>query len=126
MGLSDREVADYSLDAHMLDLEAVVKRLGIERFDLFAPTRTAPAGIAYAARHPDRVSHLILWNAGARWTRASVPNKVQVAGTLASQDWEMFLETFARVMVALRRSKKTKLNHVSLVLKSNFPYETPR
>ncbi len=31
-GLSDREVADFSLDTHMLDLEAVVQRLGLDRF----------------------------------------------------------------------------------------------
>ena len=35
-GLSDREVTDFSLDAQMLDLEAVVDRLGLERFALFA------------------------------------------------------------------------------------------
>ena len=36
-GLSDRDVDDHSLDAHVLDLEAVVNHLGLESFDLFGP-----------------------------------------------------------------------------------------
>ncbi|MCH7577753.1 MAG: hypothetical protein IH822_08155 [Chloroflexi bacterium] len=35
-GLSDRDVTDFSLDAGVRDLEAVVARLGLERFALFA------------------------------------------------------------------------------------------
>ena len=51
-GLSDREVADCSLDAYMLDLEAVVQRLGLDRFVLVAPMNAGPLAIVYAARHP--------------------------------------------------------------------------
>src|SRR3990170_2954549 len=36
VGLSDRDVSNYSLDAWVLDLQAVVNRLGLERFALFA------------------------------------------------------------------------------------------
>jgi pimeloyl-ACP methyl ester carboxylesterase len=51
-GLSDRDVTEYSLDAYLLDLEAVVGRLDLESFALFAPLHSGPVGIAYAARHP--------------------------------------------------------------------------
>ncbi|MCJ7509669.1 MAG: alpha/beta hydrolase [Dehalococcoidia bacterium] len=64
-GLSDRDVDDFSLDAQVLDLEAVVDRLGLERFVLLSSIHAGPAGIAYAARHPERVSHLVLWNSWA-------------------------------------------------------------
>ena len=67
-GLSDRDVTDYSLDAHVLDLEAVVDRLGLEPFNLFAIFHAGPVAIAYAARHPERVSHLVLW---CSWARGS-------------------------------------------------------
>ena len=67
-GLSQREVSDYSLDAWVLDLEAVVDRLGLERFALYGPSGSGPVAIAYAARHPERVQHLILW---AAWARSS-------------------------------------------------------
>lgn len=59
-GLSDREVADISFDGFVRDLEAVVDWLGVKRFALFGTSQSAAVSIAYAAHHPDRVSHLIL------------------------------------------------------------------
>ncbi|MCI0843321.1 MAG: alpha/beta hydrolase, partial [Chloroflexi bacterium] len=67
-GLSDRDVTDFSLDAGVRELEAVVDRLSLERFVLFAPLFSGLVGVAYAVRHPERVSHFILWNAVARTT----------------------------------------------------------
>ena len=67
-GLSDRDVTDFSLDAGVRDLEAVVDRLSLEQFVLFAPLLSGLVGVAYAVRHPERVSHFILWNTGARTT----------------------------------------------------------
>ena len=58
-GLSDRDVADVSLDAWVADLEAVVDDVGLGRFPLFAMSSAGPVAIAYAARHPERVSHLV-------------------------------------------------------------------
>src|SRR4030042_402023 len=60
-GLSDREVADCSLDAHLLDLEAVVQRLGLDRFVLLGFLDSGPLAIMYAARRPESVSRLVLW-----------------------------------------------------------------
>jgi len=59
-GLSDREVGDLSLDVFVSDLEAVVDGLGLERFPLFGMSMGAPLAVAYAAKHPDRVSRLVL------------------------------------------------------------------
>ena len=60
-GLSDREVVDYPLDAQMLDLEAVLDQLGLDRFSLFGAANAGPVALAYAVRQPDRLSRLILW-----------------------------------------------------------------
>jgi pimeloyl-ACP methyl ester carboxylesterase/DNA-binding SARP family transcriptional activator len=60
-GLSDRNVNEFSLDAWVLDLETVVNALGLDRFPLFGMSRGGPIAIAYTARHPERVSHLILY-----------------------------------------------------------------
>lgn len=65
-GLSDRQVADLSLDAWVSDLEAVVDALGLKRFPLFGMSQGGAVAIAYAARHPERVSHLIFAGAYAR------------------------------------------------------------
>ncbi len=69
-GMSDRDVSDFSLDARVRDLEAVVDALGLRRFPIFAPSAGGPTAIAYAARHPERVSALILagTNPGSHWT----------------------------------------------------------
>ena len=59
-GLSDWSVSDFSLDCCVEDLEAVVAAAGIERFALYGASQGVPTAIAYAVRHPERVSHLIL------------------------------------------------------------------
>ncbi len=65
-GLSDRDVADLSLDAWVGDLEAVVDSLGLQRFPLFGMSQGGAVAIDYAVRHPERVSHLVLMGAYAR------------------------------------------------------------
>jgi pimeloyl-ACP methyl ester carboxylesterase/DNA-binding CsgD family transcriptional regulator len=65
-GLSDSAVADFSLDAWVGDLEAVVDSLGLRRFPLIGMSQGGAVAIAYAVRHPDKVSHLVLPGAYAR------------------------------------------------------------
>ena len=72
-GLSERDVSDYSLEALLLDLEAVVDRLGLARFALFGAADAGPVAIAYAARHPERVARLVLWCAWARGADVQSP-----------------------------------------------------
>jgi class 3 adenylate cyclase len=88
-------VTDYSLDAHVLDLEAVVDRLGLERFDLFAFYHGGPAAIAYAARHPERVSHLVLWCSWARGSDVVRSPLIQTMREFIRQNWETYTETAA-------------------------------
>ena len=65
-GLSDWEVPELSFDAWVNDLETVVEAAGVERFPLLGISQGASIAIAYAVRHPERVSHLILHGAYAR------------------------------------------------------------
>jgi class 3 adenylate cyclase/pimeloyl-ACP methyl ester carboxylesterase len=60
-GLSDREIADISFENFVDDLEAVVDAANIERFALLGISQGCSVSIAYAARHPERVSHLVLY-----------------------------------------------------------------
>ncbi len=60
-GLSDRNVDEISFDAFVADLEAVVAASGLERFALLGISQGCAISIAYAVRHPERVSHLILY-----------------------------------------------------------------
>jgi len=93
-GLSERNVTELSLDTAALDLEAIVDRLGLERFALYAPVFYGPTAIFYAAHHPERVSHLVLCNT---YARASNLNLAQGLVGLMNEDWELFTETYANV-----------------------------
>ncbi|MEO0975254.1 MAG: alpha/beta hydrolase, partial [Pseudomonadota bacterium] len=60
-GLSDWEVDHIDFDAFVTDLETVVDALDLEKFALLGISQGASVSIEYAVRHPERVSHLILF-----------------------------------------------------------------
>lgn len=69
-GLSDWDVPEFSLEHWVQDLEAVVEASGVHRFPLLGISQGGPVAITYATRHPERVSHLILYGIYARgWAR---------------------------------------------------------
>jgi class 3 adenylate cyclase len=85
MGLSDRDVTDFSVDAFVYDLEAVVDALGFEKVALYGISQGGRTSIAYAVRHPERVSHLIIYGSTARppWTE----DQQQTMISLIRQGW---------------------------------------
>jgi pimeloyl-ACP methyl ester carboxylesterase/DNA-binding winged helix-turn-helix (wHTH) protein len=60
-GLSDREAEDLSFEAWVRDLETVVDTLGLERFPLLGISQGCAVAIAYAVKHPERVTKLVLY-----------------------------------------------------------------
>ncbi len=60
-GLSDWDIAPPTFESWVRDLEAVVDTAGVDRFPLLGISRAGPVAIAYATRHPDRVSKLVLY-----------------------------------------------------------------
>lgn len=60
-GLSDHDVADLSFDAWVRDLETVVDAAGLERFPILGISQGCAVAIAYAVRHPERVTRLVLY-----------------------------------------------------------------
>ncbi len=60
-GLSDWDVPHFSFEAFVSDLEAVVERAGLERFALLGISQGAASAVEYAARHPERVTRLVLY-----------------------------------------------------------------
>ncbi len=65
-GLSEGAGMALSLVTHLNDLEAAIDAAGHEQFALYGSSGGGPVCIAYAARHPERVSHLVLVNTFAR------------------------------------------------------------
>lgn len=96
MGLSTREIDYYSLDTMVRDLEAVVDALALDRFTLIGGMNSGAPAIAYAARHPDRVSRLILWCAYARGPEFFDDPGTRALRDMVDRDWHMLTETASR------------------------------
>ncbi|MEM1128952.1 MAG: alpha/beta fold hydrolase [Pseudomonadota bacterium] len=65
-GLSDWNVDQFGLDRQVEDLEAVADVVGLTRFPILAVSQGCATAAVYAARHPERVSGLILIGGYAR------------------------------------------------------------
>jgi pimeloyl-ACP methyl ester carboxylesterase len=104
-GLSDWQVVDVSFDAFVRDIEAVVDALDIERFALLGISQGCASSIAYAVRHPERVSHLILLGGYAKgWRRRADDREIrrrEALLTLARDGWDADTTAFRDVFTSL-------------------------
>jgi class 3 adenylate cyclase/pimeloyl-ACP methyl ester carboxylesterase len=108
-GLSDRDATDFSLVAQLSDVEAVVERLQLERFALFGAVDAGMTAMAYAARNPERVSHLILWCTWARRADVSRTSRTQALRALLDIDWEVYTETAARAVLGWKAEAESNI-----------------
>jgi pimeloyl-ACP methyl ester carboxylesterase len=69
-GLSDWDVGEIDFERFVGDLETVLDACGIERAPLLGISQGAAVATAFAARHPERVSGLVLIGGCARGWRA--------------------------------------------------------
>jgi pimeloyl-ACP methyl ester carboxylesterase len=104
-GLSDWEVEDLSLEAFVRDLESVVDATGLDRFPLLGMSQGCAVSIAYAVRHPERVSHLVLYGGFARGRRKR-GSQQDIAGgdaivTLIRQGWGQDNPAFRQLLTSL-------------------------
>jgi class 3 adenylate cyclase/pimeloyl-ACP methyl ester carboxylesterase len=97
-GLSQRDAADYSLEAMVRDLEAVVDKAGVRRFALFAYWDGVPVAVKYAATHPEEVSHLILAEGWAVHSDYPQSDVMMMEKALREMDWTLFTNTIGRVL----------------------------
>jgi class 3 adenylate cyclase len=97
-GLSDRDAIDFSLEAMTRDLDAVVARTGFDTFVLVGWTSAAAPALAYAAAHPERVSHLILTDGSADFSHTARTAAYRAVTALLEMDWMLFTETFGQVL----------------------------
>jgi pimeloyl-ACP methyl ester carboxylesterase/DNA-binding winged helix-turn-helix (wHTH) protein len=86
-GLSDREVDDYSFDAWVRDLETVVDAMELDSFPLLGISQGCAVAIAYAVRHPERVTRLVLYGGYAEgaYRRARTPEERDEADLIMRQ-----------------------------------------
>ena len=105
IGLSDREVEDLSLDGQVRDVEAVIQMLALPSFALLGVESGGATAIAYAIRHPERVSHLVLMNPIWRFSDVAATPQGQAILELVRQDWEMFTESVGGLVFGYRRDE---------------------
>ncbi|MGE5594752.1 MAG: alpha/beta fold hydrolase [Hyphomicrobiales bacterium] len=105
-GLSDWDVARLSFDAWVEDLEVLADELELDRFALLGISQGGPVAIAYAARHPERLTHLVLLGTFARGRLQRASNewllRHEAMRSLIEQSWghdsDAFREIFSLTM----------------------------
>src|SRR6185503_6716753 len=96
-GLSERstEPEAFTLDTRVEDLAAVMNAAGVKRAALLGWSEGGPISIAFAARYPERVSHLIVYSSSVRGTRAPdypwAPDRERADAvlTIVGSEWGM-------------------------------------
>lgn len=83
-GLSDWDVDDFSFERRLADLETLVDATGLERFALLGMSAGAPTAIAYAARHPEKVTRIAIH--GGLAARPGPPADAEEAAALAAEE----------------------------------------
>ncbi len=113
-GLSDWDVRELSLDAWVSDMETVIDAAGLGRFPLVGFSQGCAVSIAYAVRHPERVSHLILYG-GFVVGQSKRPNltadareRFSAMKTLVKQGWGADNPAFRQLFTSLLMPAATK------------------
>jgi pimeloyl-ACP methyl ester carboxylesterase len=103
-GLSDWDVDDFSLEACVGDLEAVIDAVALERFALLGVSQGSRVAVAYAIRHPERVSHLVLYGGAARGWKHRPPGAREARAGLQAlirEGWGKDTPAFRQVFTTL-------------------------
>ncbi len=104
-GLSDRNAIDFSMDAMVRDLQAVVEGAGLTGFALFAVDAAVPIAVTYATIHPEKISSLILADGLTKFADYYQNPAVVAEEALRSGDWTLFTETLARLWLGFENQE---------------------
>jgi pimeloyl-ACP methyl ester carboxylesterase len=105
-GLSDWNVSDFSFERTVRDFEELVDAAGLEKFSILGGCQGAAVGIAYAVRHPERVTRLIINGTFANGWPAPGPGAqehLQAMLTLIRSGWGRDNPAFRQLWTTLFR-----------------------
>jgi pimeloyl-ACP methyl ester carboxylesterase/DNA-binding CsgD family transcriptional regulator len=88
-GLSDWDIPGTSFESWVRDLEAVVEATAVDRFALLGISQGGPVAVEYCVRHPEKVTHLLLYGAFARGSlfRGRSHEEHEALITLTREGW---------------------------------------
>ena len=112
MGHSDRNVANLELAGRVLDVHAVVQRLGLTRFALAGLDIGAATAMAYAAQNQERLSHLILlspWSSGAKYLAIPALRAAYAAEDISDSDPKLFANILQSVATSFQDAELVRL-----------------
>lgn len=98
-GLSDRDRTEFTLEKEIQYLETVIDHLKLKSFTLFAYSQGGPIAIAYAARYPQYVSHLILYGTYARGNDVAKDEIKASLVSLVQAHWGLGSKTLADIFI---------------------------
>jgi class 3 adenylate cyclase/pimeloyl-ACP methyl ester carboxylesterase len=113
-GLSDWDVREISLDAWVNDMETVADSAGLDRFPLVGFSQGCAVSIAYAVRHPERVSHLVLYGGFVTGQNkrpnltAEMRERFNALKTLVRQGWGADTPAFRQLFTSSLMPTATK------------------
>ncbi len=100
-GLSDREREDFSLVDELADLETIVDEVTKGPIALFGMSMGGPLSIAYAAAHPERVDHLVLYGSYASGAEIGPPRVRESLVRLVRAHWGLGAEALASILAPM-------------------------
>lgn len=106
-GLSEWDVEDLSFDAMLSDLESIADAAGLRRFCLLGVSQSCAVSVAYAVKHPHRLTGLILYGGYVRgWHARGNEEEIrrrEAMGTLIRAGWgqqdPMFRQMFTSLFI---------------------------
>jgi class 3 adenylate cyclase len=98
-------VLGKSLDEYVLDIEAVVERVGLEQFAFGATQNSAPIAVVYAARHPDRVTRFCISDGFLRMRDVFGTPQVRALSSAAQIDWAIATEAIGSMVFGAGREE---------------------
>ena len=105
-GMSDR-VSPQASDDYLLDAETVVQRVGWREFAVNAGGSGTPAAIAFAARHPEQITRLVLADGFARASDLLSIPQVQALIAAARLDWTLATEAIGTAAFGAGREESS-------------------
>jgi len=93
VGLSQRGVVDSSLEAFVMDMEAVVDAAGVSEVSILGQVASVASAVLYAARNPSKVQALILMNGWARMLDVWPEELLRGLADMARVNWPVAAQT---------------------------------